>query len=119
MYKVAEVINDFGTAFYLALIASFGYFVKWLIKKISNLVGKEFKNSVEEIVNEKNKPILDLAHDNKEKLNDLENSQKDIYKKIREVNHSVKDNSNQGLMNQILDTLQEINKNNLNKKNDK
>ncbi len=120
MYKVAEVINDFGTAFYLALIASFGYFVKWLIKKISNLVGKEFKNNVEEIVNEKNKPILDLAKENSSELKLLKTKQDDIFTKLRETKHEIKANTESSINHQVLDSLERlqdfINKSN---KNDK
>lgn len=120
MDKTLNFFSDIGVAAYSAIILCVGYSIRWILLKLKSLIVHDVWKKVDERIESQMKPITDLAIKNEERLVDLRKTQDDIYKKFREIKHEIKNNTQNSINHQVLDSLQNvqdfINKSN---KNDK
>ena len=101
-------LNEFDKTIYVAIAASIVYFIRWIIKKIAVMIGREMRGCIVDVVNDKIKPVESIATSNSEKLVKLEHFQNDIYKKFREVKHEIKNNAESSINHQVLDSINNL-----------
>lgn len=108
MEKGLNLIADFGVAAYSAIVLCVGYSIRWFLLKLRSLIVQDVWKKVDERIETQMKPITDLAKENSSELKLLKAKQDDIFTKLRETKHEIKNNVESSVNHQVLDSLQQF-----------
>ena len=108
MEKTLNFFNELGMAAGGAIALCATYSIRWLLLRIKQFFGEDHWKKVEERIEVHIKPVTDLAKENSSELKLLKIKQDDIFIKLRETKHAIKNNTESSINHQVLDSLNNL-----------